>query len=383
MAERAKLLSPGFVMINLLFGLVTSIAALFFLFSGYLRYLGIDPAMVGFILSADGLAALILQPFITPLIHGNNVRRWLISGAILFSCSLLMLGNVTSLPLLIMARLLQGAGFITVLSSLTTILIPFIPEGMSGRAFGYVSLVRLVPYAVIPLLADVFAFTPSSFSILLMVSGMAALIPILMLFLPGKQPDEAPGVSQKASLLPSLGSRHVLFVLSSALLFFCGYAAIFFYLKEYGTAAGIPRAGFFFTIATLVMIGIRLFGSAMFDRLNKPWTCATALLVLAACYGVMTFNNSATLFFSVAFISGLGWGIAMPLQAAVMFDISSPTARAMNQNLLLVMMQGGFFLGPFLGGNLIARYGYSALFIFLAVFTLAAAILMTGTRKPG
>jgi predicted MFS family arabinose efflux permease len=381
MAEQTKLLSPGFVLINLLFGLVTCIAALFFLFSGYLRYLGIDPGMTGFILSADGLAALIVQPFITSLIHGLNVRRWLIFGAILFSCSLLMLGNVTSLPMLIIARLLQGAGFITVLSCLITMLIPFIPSGMSGRAFGYVSLVRLVPYAIIPFLADMFAFTPSSFSLMMVVSAMVALIPIFMLLVPLKQPEEIQGASEKANLMSSLGSKHVLLVLSSALLFFCGYSTIFFFLKEYGVATGIPRAGLFFTIATLVMIAIRLFASAMFDRLNKHWTCAVSLMVLAACYGVMVFFDSETIFFIVAFISGFGWGIAMPLQAAVMFDISIPAARAMNQNLLLVMMQGGFFLGPFIGGNLIARYGYASLFVFLAVFTLAAAILMTGIRN--
>jgi len=66
----------------------------------------------------------------------------------------------------------------------------------------------------------------------------------------------------------------------------------------------------------------------------------------------------------------------MPLQSAAMFDLSAPATRAMNQNLLLVMMQGGFFLGPFLGGQLISRFGYDTLFIVLAVITLAAAVLM-------
>ncbi len=71
----------------------------------------------------------------------------------------------------------------------------------------------------------------------------------------------------------------------------------------------------------------------------------------------------------------------MPLQAAVMFDISEPGARAMNQNLLIVMMQGGFFIGPFLGGRLISRSGYEALFFSLAAVTLAAMFMMAGVGR--
>lgn len=68
----------------------------------------------------------------------------------------------------------------------------------------------------------------------------------------------------------------------------------------------------------------------------------------------------------------------MPLQAAVIFDISEPQACGMNQNLLIVMMQGGFFIGPFLGGQIIAGSGYGALFACLSALTLAALFMMVG-----
>jgi MFS family permease len=115
---------------------------------------------------------------------------------------------------------------------------------------------------------------------------------------------------------------------------------------------GIPGTSLFFTIATLVMIG--------------------GLVTAAACCGLLPFCVSGRSFFALAGIFGLGWGIAMPLQAAVMFDISAPPARAMNQNLMVVMMQGGFFIGPFLGGELISRFGYVALFTSLAATALVA-----------
>jgi len=45
------------------------------------------------------------------------------------------------------------------------------------------------------------------------------------------------------------------------------------------------------------------------------------------------------------------------------------------------MMQGGFFLGPFVGGQLIARFGYTTLFACLAVTALIAGGMMMGIKS--
>ncbi len=385
MANFPSLLSPGFVVLNLQFALVTAIAALFFAFAGYLQQLGISPAMAGFVLSADALAALVVQPLISPLIHSGTARRWLVGGSLLLATALLMLGQVTSLPLLAGARLVQGAGFITVLSALITMTIPFIPPGMSGRAFGILSLVRLIPYALIPLLFNLLAIAPDSFARVLNLAALTALAPVLALLLPVSQQAGKEGHSRPpglSGLSASLRSAPILLLLASALLFFCGYATIFFFLTPYGLSRGIANAGLFFTIATLVMIVVRLFGSGIFDRYNKVQLCMAGLLLTTLCYGLLPFCASSRMLFIIAGLAGLGWGITMPVQAAAMFDISSPSVRAMNQNLLMVMLQGGFFLGPFLGGVLIAHFGYIALFAFLAALSLLAGLLLLGIRVP-
>lgn len=383
MANLSGLLTPGFLLINLQFMLVTAIAALFFAFSGYLQHLGVNPATAGIIISADALAALIVQPLISPLIHAATSRRWLFGGSLLLSASLFMLGHVTSVPLLVTARLAQGAGFICVLSSLITMMVRFIPAGMSGRAFGWLSLVRLVPYALIPLLFDLVAVDTSDFGDLLDLAALAALVPLAALLFPfshlaGDGDDShPPGL---AGMVASLRSPSVVLLLLSALLFFCGYSAIFFFLKQYGLSMGIANASLFFTVATLAMIAVRLGGGWFFDHCNKVLLCVAGLLLAAVCYALLPFCTSSRMFFVLASLTGLGWGVLMPLQAAVMFDISPPSVQAMNQNLLIVMMQGGFFIGPFIGGQLISRFGYTALFATLAALTLGAGLLLPGIK---
>jgi predicted MFS family arabinose efflux permease len=70
----------------------------------------------------------------------------------------------------------------------------------------------------------------------------------------------------------------------------------------------------------------------------------------------------------------------MPLLHALIFDVSPPQFRGLNINLSVIMIQGGFFLGPFLGGLLLARWGYGALFYFCAALSLFAAWLIHRLR---
>lgn len=386
MPENSGLFTPGFLALNLQFALVTAIAAAFFGFSGYLQHLGVNPATAGFIISADALAALIIQPLITPLIHSGTSRRWLLAGSTVLAAALFTEGRVTSVPFLVAARLLQGAGFICVVSALVTMIVQFIPPQMSGRAFGWVSLVRLIPYALIPPLFDILRIVPASFGAVLDIAALAAFVPVLALALPlpvprqaaSRDSDRPPGL---AGMLESLRSGAVQMLLLSTLLFFCGYSAVFFYLKQFGAVRGIANVSLFFSVATIVMIAVRLFGGWLFDRYSKVLLCSAGLLMAAVSYALLPVYAPDRVFYLLAVLAGLGWGIAMPLQAAVMFDVSGPRARGMNQNLLIVMMQGGFFLGPFLGGQIISGLGYDALFVCLAAVTLAAMLVMARVRR--
>lgn len=381
--KRHSLNSVEFITICIQFALVTAITALFFAFAGYLQALGIDAASIGLILGTDALAALVAQPVIASLIHDRSARAWFVGGAVLLALALVLLAQVTSVSLLIAVRLMQGLGFICVISALMALLVQVIPQDMSGRAFGWVSLVRLIPYAIVPFVVDFVAADAASFPRLLYCAAAMAVVPVgLLLFLPSPQ---APGRAELSSppglsgLAESLGSAAVLVLLFSCLLFFCGYAAVFFFLKQFVGQNDLGNASLFFSTMTLVMFVVRL-ASWLFDRYSKKLLCAGALMLVAISYALLPWCTTGTELVGVAIISGLGGGIAMPLQAALMFDLSAPRARAMNQNLLVVMMQGGFFLGPLSGGFILEHWNFTVFFVLLAGLTVLSAGLLLWLR---
>ncbi|GAB1409368.1 hypothetical protein MASR1M90_05220 [Desulfovibrionales bacterium] len=372
--------SRGFITISIQFVLITSVAALFFAFARYLQTLGLDAGSIGTILSADALAALVLQPVLATVIHVRTARYWLVAGSVLLATSLVFLAQATEPELLIILRLMQGSGFICVLTSLMVLLVPLIPAGMSGRAFGWISLVRLIPYAVVPFVLDLCAATPSAFPYILHTAAVIALVPVAMMFLLPVQTDpgnadisSAPGF---AGLRTSLGSLPVNMLLLSSLLFYCGYSALFFFLKQFVEGMGLGGVSLFFTTMTLVMFVVRVLGSSVFDQFNKMHFYTGGLALVAFSYALLPVCTSGAGLVGLAVVFGLGGGVAMPLQAALMFDLSVPQVRALNQNLLLVMMQGGFFLGPLLGGHVLEQWNFTVFFIVLAVCTMIAAGLV-------
>jgi predicted MFS family arabinose efflux permease len=302
----------------------------------------------------------------------------MIAGALLLAIALLLEGLLTQAVALAAARMLQGAGFIAIVTALMPLMVLCIPREKSGQAFGWVSLIRLVPYAAIPPLYELFHLAPAGLGVVLRWSAPVALIPILLLyFVPvfpqEKEPADAGGLG---GVWHSLGEGKIRLLLGATLLVYASYAITFFFLKGRAREAGFGESGLFFTIATLVMLAARLIGGPFFDRYSKSRTTAAALLVSAAATTALAGDPTRPVWFLLAFACGLGWGVAMPLLNAIAFALSQPAARGLNQNLLFLAMQGGFFLGPWLGGGLLSLLGYRMLFAAAGLIWVLAALLV-------
>lgn len=384
MPEVDRLWTPGFLLLNLQFMLVTGVLALFFPFHAYLGTLGLDEAAAGLILGADALAALILQPLVAMRIHPANARRWLVGGALTFALALFLISQSSGFPALFGARLLQGAGFSALVAALIALMVAHIPAGMSGRAFGLISLARMLPYAAIPPLLDLLGVLPTDFGRLLGLAVLLALAPLPMLLLSQAAvpaSGEAGGAPGLAGIRQSLGCRPVALLLLASLLLYMGYAVTFYFLRALGTHLGLDASGLFFGLATLATLLIRLLGGVLFDRYDKIRFSLLGYLLVLIAHGLLPVVAAAGPFLGLGVLLGLGWGILIPLQSALMFDLSPPGGRALNQNLLLATMQAGFFFGPTLGGVLLAQGGFPGLFGALALASLLAALATWGARR--
>jgi predicted MFS family arabinose efflux permease len=373
------LFSRNFLLLNGVLFLVSITLAVFFQFHQYLKALGIAPEWFGLIIGADSIPSFFILPFLSPFLNGRNARKWMFAGAFAMTAALVSYKYATTVPSLGALRLLHGSGFIVVFAALMAIIVNYIPQEKSGQAFGLISMNRLLPYALIPPLLGALGDIRESFPIILdccaTITGIVIVLVLLLRSSSGHTavPDRKKGISFR-EVSENLRDRNVALLLFINLLLYSGYTIIFFYLKQYGASVGIKNAGFFFTIATAAMIGIRFIGGILFDRFSKVLFVTLCMIVLAACYAMLGHIFDSAVFYIIAAITGLAWGIGMPLLNALMFDVSPIHFRALNVNLSVVMMQGGFFAGPFAGGILLSQYGYGTLFYSCAALSLIGAV---------
>ncbi len=378
-----SLFSRPFLLLLTQFLAVSTVVALFFPLQEYLQHLGVADSSIGFILGADALAALVVQALITPFVTARTARRWLLGGALLLGLALLLEGSVTSAALFTAARLLQGAGFICVVAGLMPLFVLCIPRDMSGRAFGWISLVRLAPYAAVPPLFDLLQVSPAALGTVLQWSSLLALAIVgLLWLLPVFEQERLPAPSASfEGMRRSLTNPAVLLLLGATMLLYAGYAATFFFLKGFVQHTGLHSGGVFFTLATLVMMVVRLAGGSWFDRYDKRHQNSASLLLAAVATAALPWITTDGALLTLAVLCGLGWGVAMPLLNALLFDRSPPELRGLNQNLSLIMLQAGFFIGPWAGGALLAGGGYGLLFTGSSSLLLLAALACLLVQK--
>lgn len=96
--------------------------------------------------------------------------------------------------------------------------------------------------------------------------------------------------------------------LQPTVLLYAGYAATFFYLKGFGKAAGLGNSGLFFTVATVMMMLVRLFGGSLFDRFDKRRMNVVFLVLSAAGTGLILAAANVIILLALAVVCGIGWG---------------------------------------------------------------------------
>jgi len=377
----ATLISKEFIVLNGIFFIAACTTAAFFQFQQYLQKLGIDPAWAGFIIGADSLACFFIQPVLSPFLHRGNARRWMLIGTSGMIAALFLYRAAATIPALICVRMFHGAAFVSLVTALVAMIVDFIPPEKSGQGFGFLSLIRLLPYAAVPPLVSFLDRRSHDLPSILTCAALIMFLPLaLIVFL-----QTSPAAVHKGADRPQrinfrevkedLKDRNVFVLLAVNLLLYTSYTIVFFFLKGFGARVGVGNPGFFFTIATVTMIIIRLGGAPFFDRVNKARATALSLAGLGLCNIGLGHTEGEILFLVLSVLFGIGWGIVMPILTALMFDVSLPRFRGLNINLSLVMLQAGFFFGPFLGGLVLARYGYMMLFYCCALLSFLSAAL--------
>lgn len=381
------LITKEFLVLNFVLFVSYCNVAVFFQFHRHLASLDIGADWHGFIIALFSLVVIAVRLFISPFLAHGKAFFWLTLSTALLIPVMFLYDPARDAWSLSLVRVIHGTVYAVMVTALTSRVVTCIPHDRSAQAFGMMSVMTLLPYAVVPPLLGPLTVWAGGFQRVLELSSLLFVLVLPLLFSIRKTgPASAvPGWKfNAAELRENLKDPSIILLLLISLLIWTTFTPVFFFLKDYGHRIGIDNPGWFFTLSIFTEIGVRLFAGSFFDRMDKRKLLAASMLWLCLGYVGLVQLRGEFFFYGLGLFMGVGWGVAIPVLSGLVFDVSAPRFKALNTNLSMVMFQGGFFLGPLAGGLVMVHSGYATLYYACAavqVACVAAALAVRAVRK--
>lgn len=331
---------------------------------------------VGAVIGAFALTAVLLRPLAGRLSDTRGRRLLIIFGGISVGLSILAYSFTESLPLLIFWRLVTGVGEAFFYVGAASVINDLAPDERRGEALSYFSLALFGGLAIGPITGETI-LEASSYEWVWVFAGFSALFAGAVGFIvPETRPVDAgatPGrLVHKAAILPGT----VLATNIWALATFSSFVVL------YALDIGMSGGRYVFALNSAVIIGIRLFGARLPDKLGPKKAGSSALF--AAMIGMLViglWSEPAGLYIGT-FIYSIGHALAFPALMTLAISRAPASERGAVIGTFTAFFDLSFGIGAVSAGAIADALGYQGAFIASAFVALGGlALLLTAARN--
>jgi len=348
----------------------------------YLDALGAATSMVGIVVGAFAITALLVRPFAGPAFDSFSRKRLLLAAQTVIAASLVGYGAVSSIPGLFCVRLLHGIGIGCSGPLAMSLVSEFLPvsrlaSGISIYALAQ-SFAQVIGPAVGLWLAEAIGFSNAYF-----VSALSVLVAMVGVFFV-KEPSR--------ERLPYRFSLNRMFAReavpkAAVLCLLCiAFAGTTSYLVLYGNLLGIGAMGTYFVVYALCLVGTRPLFGKMADRFGAPRVLLVGVLFFAASYVMLWQVRDFAGIIAVAVVASAGFGACAPLIQSMALGSVPVERRGAAANTSFTGMDVGMLVGPATSGFVIEALvpvvggqieAYSCMWlVMLAPLAIAFAVIV-------
>lgn len=401
-ADARRLLSPTFL-------LVTGSALAYFIAIGtvapvlpvYVKDdLGGRGATVGIVVGAFAAAAAVLRPLSGRIGDRRGRRVLVVGGSLTFALSVLAYGVVHAVPWLVAMRILSGVGEAAVFVGAATMAQDLAPPDRRGEAASYFSVAIYGGLGLGPPLGEAVRRVWGTGDVWLVAAGFALLAGALGVAVPRSAggpktateglASEAAGPSATDAAGTDSGSRAaawkrrvfhpaavgpgVILLLATA-----GLAAFTAFMPLYARDLGLSGSGEVFLLYSALVLGVRIGGARLPDRLGGTKAASAALLLQAAGFVLMgLWATVAGLFISTA-VYALGVSLMYPSLLPLVIDAAPDTERGQAVGTFTLFFDAAQGAGGLLFGVVVTVGGNRSAFVVAGALCLIGfAVLRLG-----
>ena len=311
--DERSLLSPTFAVVMIAsFAYFTAMGALLPTVPRFVEdELGGGGAAVGIGVGAYAVSAAVLRPWVGRVGDTKGRRLLAVGGCIVVAVSFVLYAFVTSLWMLVLARLVTGAGEAAVFVGVATAAQDLAPDHRRGEAASYFSVALYGGLALGPVIGE--ALVPHGFTTLwLVLAVFAGLAAVMSIWIPrGKTVDV---VADRPWLQPdALWPGFILFL---GLIPFTAFAS---FVPLYGEEVGLDSVGGVLGLYAGLVLIVRIVGARLPDRLGWRKGSGIALAGVTIGIWVVAASGSVASIWVAAVFLAIGMSLMYPsLFTAVM-----------------------------------------------------------------
>ena len=338
----------------------------------YVEKLGGNDQLIGFVVGIFTFSALLLRPFIGNWLETKGRRFIYLTGLTIFVVSVGSYGFLTSIALLFIMRVIQGAGWGFSTTASGTIATDLIPAARRGEGMGYFGLSGNVAMSIGPSLGLILTSILSFKLFFLICSGLGLMALLLSTRVTYRKVDPETkrakaklDIYEKTALKPAV----LMFFLTVT---FGGIAS---FLPLYTAQKHISGIQWYFMVYALSLILTRTFAGQLYDRKGHQAVFIPGTLLVFIAMLLLAWLPSSTILYTAAVLYGFGFGTVQPALQAWSIENTPVNRRGMANATFLSFFDLGIGIGAMVFGQISHLFGYSTIYRTAAVSVFLSMLL--------
>jgi MFS family permease len=358
------------------FFLIHCVEFLYLTYGSLLQSYKFSSETIGWILGIYFLSAMLSRPLGGWLLENFGIRRMLIwSGMLSFmGCSLLF--YTQSATLLIIGRVISGAGFGIYSTGLFSHQAICVSEKMRGAMFSLLVVGGILPIGTITPLGE-WLLLKSQNTLFLAIGPILSLV---CCFLGGRVCITTKGEINSGDE-KSWGTYSELFssrsfqflVLTGTIIALVDALIINFSLLAIEKKL---VASYFFVSVSVSAALVRLAGSQLLNVLPRVVLLAPCGILMTCSVIMASFFPTNSVFVVAGILFGIGIGAGWPMYHSLIGDLLDPTLLPKSTSTALLLYDAGFFVTPLIVGYFLPHFGTSWTFVIISLVVGGDLILL-------
>lgn len=330
---------------------------------------------VGMTYGAFALAAVLLRPFTGRLSDSKGRRLLIVLGGGLVAVAVLGHVTVDSLGVLLLLRLIGGAGEAFFYVGTASVINDLAPDERRGEALSYFSLSLFAGIGLGPVVGELILQATSFDVTWLFAAAASGVAAVVGLVIPETRPSDVARpkfrLIHPAALTPGI-------VMAASI---WGLATYMAFVPLYARDIGLSGSSALFALHSGLVFAVRLFGARLPDRLGSnraatgALTCSLAGFVLIALWAQPAGLVIGTLVWSI------GHSLAFPALMSMAVKNAPATERGAVIGTFTAFFDLAFGLGAVSAGAIVAAVGYRGGFLSSSIAALAGLVLLRERRR--